>query len=115
MARSRLQMIPQREEIYFKKNNRYGNFDELGDKETRKQIAQANKQGLSPDYISRPLLSESQGYTINLNVTDDNFEAVAVPKEYGKTGKRSYFIDKSGVLRGADYKGKPATADDPIM
>jgi len=49
-------------------------------------------------------------------VTGDTFEAVATPREYGKTGKRSFFVDKSGVVRGDDHGGAPATvADKPVQ
>jgi hypothetical protein len=35
--------------------------------------------------------------------------------EYGKTGMMSFFIDESGVLRGADRGGAPASlADKPV-
>ena len=58
---------------------------------------------------------EDHGYKIEVMITGDNFEVTAVPIEYGKTGKTSYFIDQSNVLRGADHAGGPATvADNPI-
>ena len=43
---------------------------------------------------------DKYGYKIDATVMGDQFEAVALPKEYGKTGKRSFFVDKSGVVRG---------------
>ena len=50
-----------------------------------------------------------------MNIVGDGFEAVAVPIEYGKTGKMSFFINESGVLRGGDHAGAPATiADNPV-
>jgi len=58
---------------------------------------------------------EDHGYKFELLITGDNFQVTAVPVEYGKTGKTSYFIDQSNVLRGADHSGGPATAaDQPI-
>jgi hypothetical protein len=58
---------------------------------------------------------EDHGYKFELMITGDKFEVTAVPVEYGKTGKTSYFIDQSNVLRGADHAGGPATAaDHPI-
>jgi len=61
-------------------------------------------------------LIENFGYHIELTAMGgDRFEAIAIPIEYGKTGKLSYFIDETGVLRGADHGGAAATiADDPI-
>ncbi len=37
----------------------------------------------------------------------------ATPLGYRKTGRRSFFIDESGVLRGADKSGAAATIADP--
>jgi hypothetical protein len=65
--------------------------------------------------VNREFL-EKYGYRIEITSSDDQFEAVATPREYGKTGKRSFFVDKSGVVRGDDHGGGPATvADNPIQ
>ena len=50
-------------------------------------------------------LLQQNGYKIELTVGGSKFEASAVPLEYGKTGKMSFFVDESGVLRGADNGG----------
>ena len=57
-------------------------------------------------------LFKNYGYKIDLVVVGDQFEAVATPVEYGKTGSRSFFVDKSGVVRGDDHGGGPATVGD---
>jgi hypothetical protein len=41
------------------------------------------------------------------------FELAATPIEYAKTGRRSFFLDSGGVLRGADKQGAVATSADP--
>jgi type II secretory pathway pseudopilin PulG len=41
------------------------------------------------------------------------FTVIAVPTEYGSTGKRSFFIDETGVIRGEDYAGLEATQSTP--
>lgn len=56
---------------------------------------------------------ENSGYRFELIVTGDKFEVSAAPVEYGKTGKMSYFIDNTFVLRGADRSGASAMASDP--
>jgi hypothetical protein len=61
--------------------------------------------------ISSDML-EKYGYKFEVTVNGDQFEAIAVPREYGRTGKRSFFIDQSGVIRGDDHGGSPATAAD---
>ena len=59
---------------------------------------------------------DKYGYKYEITVMGDQFEAVATPKEYGKIGKRSFFVDKSGVIRGDDHGGGPATvADKPVQ
>jgi len=55
------------------------------------------------------------GYKFEITVTGDQFEGVATPKEYGKTGKRSFFVDKSAVVRGDDHGGGPATIADKVV
>jgi type II secretory pathway pseudopilin PulG len=41
------------------------------------------------------------------------YEIAATPIAYGKTGKRSFFLDSSGALRGADLKGAVAGPEEP--
>lgn len=43
------------------------------------------------------------------------FTLTATPRVYRKTGIRSFFIDASGEIRGADKNGKPADANDPVI
>jgi hypothetical protein len=70
---------------------------------------------ISQKQISREVL-EGHGYKFFVTVVGDGFEAVAVPIEYGKTGRNSYFINDSLVLRGGDHGGGPATiGDKPIQ
>lgn len=59
---------------------------------------------------------EKNGYRIELNASGSRFEATALPLEYGKTGKLSFFVDESNVLRAGDHGGGPATiADKPVQ
>lgn len=41
------------------------------------------------------------------------FQIAAIPTEYGRTGTRSYFLDGTGVLHGADHQGALGTIVDP--
>ena len=41
------------------------------------------------------------------------FTAVAVPNEYGSSGRHSFFIDETGVLRGEDSHGLDASRSSP--
>jgi hypothetical protein len=55
---------------------------------------------------------EKYGYRFDVIVSGDHYEATASPAEYGKTGKRSFFIDQTGVIRGDDHGGGPASSAD---
>ncbi len=41
------------------------------------------------------------------------FAVTAVPTEYGSTGRRSFFVDESGVIRGEDNNGLEANKSTP--
>ncbi len=59
---------------------------------------------------------ENHGYKIEVMASDNKFEITAVPIEYGKTGRRSFFVDESKVVRGGDHGGGPATiSDKPVQ
>jgi hypothetical protein len=74
------------------------------------------KYGTVDELIQAKLLNrefmDKYGYNFEVTVLADDFQAVATPREYGKTGKRSFFVDKSGTVRGDDHGGAPATAAD---
>ena len=78
-----------------KGDGRYGTLEEL----------------VSQSLVSKDLL-EKYGYKIEVAVSANRFEATAIPLEYGKTGRFSYFADESGVLRGGDHGGGAATLSD---
>ena len=59
---------------------------------------------------------ENHGYKIEVMASGAKFEITAVPIEYGKTGRRSFFVDESNVVRGGDHGGGPATiSDKPVQ
>jgi hypothetical protein len=72
-------------------------------------------QLVSAGLIAKEML-EPSGYRIEVNASGGSFAATAVPVEYGKTGKLSFFVDESKVLSGGDHGGGPATvADKPLQ
>ncbi|HWZ56528.1 MAG TPA: hypothetical protein VNZ63_10685 [Verrucomicrobiae bacterium] len=98
--------------------------------DTLAALGPAPPNGVSPDtasLVDADLAGGSKdGYTIRYTIAPaagaqsdedaakaETFFLVSSPKEYGKSGKRSFFLDSSGVLRGADKQGAPATAADP--
>jgi hypothetical protein len=60
-------------------------------------------------------LSEAKlnGYRFDVRVMPGRFEATAVPARFGITGRRSFFVDESRIMRGADKRGEQAAASDP--
>jgi hypothetical protein len=76
-------------------NSGYGTLDQL----------------VSAGLFSTEML-EKYGYRIDVTASQDKFQITAVPIEYGTTGKLSFFIDESQILRGGDHGGGAATADD---
>lgn len=101
IALSRLRMIASAENTYraTNKHGSYGSLDQL----------------VTAGLFSKEFL-ESSGYRIEVHASGSGFEATAVPVEYGKTGKRSFFIDQSSIIRGGDHGGGPATiADKPVQ
>ena len=54
-------------------------------------------QLMAAKLISKEMF-EGAGYKFEIFVTGDKFEAFAVPVEYGKNGKTSYFIDQTQRL-----------------
>ena len=85
-------------------SRRYGTYAELRD-------------SIGPELAS----GERSGYRFTLEILNDSgngypgFTVVAVPKEYGSTGRRSFFIDQTGVIRAADSHGLAATKYDPPL
>ena len=57
--------------------------------------------------------AEPPGYIINITLAGSKFELTATPLEHGKSGKTSYFINETNVLRGANHGGGIAMASDP--
>jgi hypothetical protein len=62
----------------------------------------------------------ADGYSFRYRVDSSSgsapaFEIAAVPEKYGKTGKRSFLLDKDGQIHAADKKGALPTEDDPVI
>jgi hypothetical protein len=98
--------------------------------ETLEMMGPAPPTGVSPDaagLIDGDLAAgQKDGYAIRYSIipaTDfapgedagkaANFAIASAPREYGKNGRRSFYLDISGTLRGADKQGAVATANDP--
>lgn len=97
-AISRLRSIANAEFNYqAQSGGEYGTLDQLVER------------GLIGDLSSGKL----KGYRFEVRVRTGGFEATAVPERVGVTGVRSFYIDQSRIVRGADKKGESATEFDP--
>jgi hypothetical protein len=70
------------------------------------QLAEGRKGGYRFTYTPQPLSSES---------AEPRFQLTATPIEYGKPGRRSFYMEADLKLRGGDKQGAVATADDPLI
>ena len=89
------------------------------------QLGPPVQGGVSPDaakLIDAPLAAgANNGYEFRYRVivpadsSAPSFEIAAIPEQYGKTGNRSFLLDREGKIHAADKKGALATVDDPIL
>ena len=89
------------------------------------QLGPAPKEGISPDaanLIDAELASGTKAnYSFRYRVysssheSEVRYEIIATPIEYGAGGKRSFYLDSTGMLRGGDKKGDVASPDDPRL
>lgn len=84
-----------------------------------RQYKEKNKSGyasleelMTAELLPKEMLN-SKSYKFEIEITADGYAITAVPVEYGKSGKMSYFMDQTGVIRGADHGGNSASASDP--
>ncbi len=97
-AMARLRSIATAEAVYYAEGDgSYATLEEL------------LERGLMHD----PMSGRLRGYRIDLQVKSNGFEATAVPEKYRVTGRRSFYIDETGVMRAADKEGEPAVRSDP--
>ena len=84
-------------------------------KDERKKGRYATLEELMAEELLEKTFLENSEYKFELDVTGDRFEITATPKSYGKTGRRSFILDQTGTVRGADHRGEPAATDDPAV
>jgi hypothetical protein len=92
-----LKSLRTNEEGYYAQHGRYATTDEL----------------VSSGLMNRQ--AGAAGYVIEVTPGGSGYTVTATPKTYGPDGKRSFFMDETGTIRGADHGGEPATASDPVV
>jgi type IV pilus assembly protein PilA len=84
----------------------FGTLDEL-----------AEARLIDPDLAS----GRRRGYKFKITITPAGpsypvgFEAVGVPLDYGSSGRRSFLIDETGVIRTANNRGGDPSRSDPPL
>jgi hypothetical protein len=64
---------------------------------------------------------KKDGYAFRFRIVPDSagndtsFELAATPQKYPDTGKRSFYMDSTGKVHGADKKGAVAMFEDPLI
>ena len=66
-------------------------------------------------FVNDPSKGKLTGYQLEVKVSGNGFQATATPEKFPVTGKRSFYIDESNVMHGADKRGAQATASDPTV
>ncbi|HEX8635350.1 MAG TPA: hypothetical protein VF703_14485 [Pyrinomonadaceae bacterium] len=102
-AEWKLRMLHDAQTRYKESHGRYGTLEEL-----TAEKGDSSGPGDS-DW------SETSGYAVKLSASGDRYEATATPTAYPKLGRRSFYIDQTGSLRGDDTGGKPASQSSPII
>src|SRR6185369_14899402 len=93
-AMATLRMVASAEIEYHESFEKYATLEELA----------------AGNFIDSRLASGTRnGYHFTLELTtDEGFAVVAVPVTYGSSGRRSFFIDQSLVMRVSDRHGAPS-------
>ena len=87
--------------IHFSSKQRYGTLEDL----------------VALGGVSKQLVNGSEsGYRFRLAVSEDGkgYRVHAVPAEYGRTGRLSFYADQTNAIRAEDKEGQPAAATAPL-
>ncbi|MEP6569890.1 MAG: hypothetical protein ABJC10_08960 [Acidobacteriota bacterium] len=84
-------------------NGEYGTIEELGKVQLIDRVlAEGHRYG----YLFRV------GREKNSSESQASFHVAAVPRTYGRSGRRSFYIDETGAIRAADKNGAEASPSD---
>ena len=95
-----IRVLSQAEATYQNVIGKYGTLDDLA------------SQGLIDSQLAT---GSKNGYRFSVELTETDapgFAVVGVPMEYRSSGRRSFYIDESFVIRAADNHGGPSTKMD---
>ena len=100
-----LRQVSSAEATYFSVHGTYGTLEELANEQLiNRGIAAGTRYGYLFKIVSNSNSEKPTG-----------FQLVAVPITYPNSGRRSFYLDETGVIRAADARGRDATEfDDPL-
>jgi type II secretory pathway pseudopilin PulG len=83
----------------------------------------ATLEELGEAQLIRPELATGtrSGYKFRIDVSPrdvlrpDGFGVVVTPVDYPMSGRRSFYLDETGVIRGGDFQGADAKKEDPPL
>lgn len=55
---------------------------------------------------------EKNGYVFSMTTSAGKFAIIAIPKAFGNTGRRTFYLDQDGVVH-QNWGSEPASADSP--
>lgn len=108
VAGSFLESIKEQEKLYKKQHGRYATLDEM----MADQQGAEDKERLLGLTVARDMI-ERYGYKFEMTAAAGGYEVTMMPLEYGKSGRLSFYMDQSGVVRAGDHQGKTASSADP--
>jgi hypothetical protein len=94
---NQLQLISRGQGLYAMNSGKYATMEQL----------------VAAGHLTRPPDGLRYTFTLTLAPDGNGYTVSATPQQYGPDGQRSFFLDQSGVIRGANHGGSPATAADP--
>lgn len=87
-------------------NGRFGTLAQLGNAQL---IDASLASGYKHGYVFRVTIVPAT------QTTPPEFYVTATPRRYRIFGRHSFFLNTSGLIRGADKGGQPANANDPVL
>jgi hypothetical protein len=74
------------------------------------EMAKARLEVLDFNNLAIP---HGSGYKLSLELSGHGFIVYAVPHRYDKTGRLSFYVDRTLTVRASDHAGETAEATDP--
>lgn len=107
-----LRTISAAEMTYQSQFQKYGTLEELAAASLiDRKLATGTKSG----YRFTVELTSEGAAAGEFEQSPGGFAVTCVPVDYRRSGKRSFFVDETSVVRGADNVGMPSSASDPPL